>query len=458
MFQDELVEKWVLAYLIRDLKYVIIAQQFVSEDFFAFTNLRRMYRAIMAMYNRHRTVLQYQDLATMLDKTKNVPEHERTAILVLFRELEAMEPDNTRFTVYLDALSDLKIKRGLNSVIEQYRDQLTVAEGPELLQAMGQDLYKLRIDAKQTAVSKGFVFQNVKERLDEYRRKQLHGDIGAIPYGMKRLDELTGGHFPGEVATFFSRMGGGKTRLLHTISYNASLAGKKGLFVTIEMGRHEILRLNDSRLCHLEYGKLKRGTLSPEQEQAWQDLLYMKEQSGDWGPMVIHIPRGCTTASIEEEVNVYEREYGKLDYVVIDYLTLMDSVERDIAREDKFGNIAKELKQMAHVKQVSVVTAVQANRKATEVEDPKMIGTEHMGLSDQIPAHCNTICYLYRTAYDKAQNTLHLNVVKSRDGELDDFVLVADWPMSFIGDKPKEPEPEPVYEGEEGLPDEGQST
>jgi hypothetical protein len=77
---------------------------------------------------------------------------------------------------------------------------------------------------------------------------------------------------------------------------------------------------------------------------------------------------------------------------------------------------------------------MQANRNATEVDDQMQVGLEHIALSDQIPAHINTALYAYRTADDVVNNTIQVNLLKTRDGATDHFVLYTDWDYSYIGD------------------------
>jgi hypothetical protein len=89
---------------------------------------------------------------------------------------------------------------------------------------------------------------------------------------------------------------------------------------------------------------------------------------------------------------------------------------------------------MARIKQVSVLTAIQANRKVTEVQGEE-VGTEHISLSDQVSAHCNNILYLYRTADDILSNTLQVNLVKYRDGGNITFSVHTDWKIAYIGDE-----------------------
>ena len=434
MHYSEEAEKTVLSYLLWDVRYVNISQQVLKEGFFYYKNLQRLYSVIVRIFNRWHTTLSYEMFEEILFKTKTLSEPEKTGFLVLFRELSVMALDDTKFNYWLDTLADLKMKRDAEAFVQHYWDQIETAEGKDLLEAMNEDLHNIRIDTNLLVVNKGFVFENIEERFDEYEKRKLQGDIPGIPFGWGKLDQHTGGHFPGELALIFARMGIGKTRILHSWGYNAVQAGRKAMFITIEMSHKEIARMSDSRLCQLHYSKLKKATLNPEEEEKWRSILNMMNASPNRGIYLIDMPRGCTTSSVEEEVNQYERKFGKLDCVIIDYLMLMDPIEHTANREDKYGNIAKELKQIARLKNISVLTGMQASRKTTEVDDPMQVGLEHIALSDQIPAHVNTALYAYRTADDRLNNLIQVNLLKTRDGATDHFTLYTDWNFSYIGD------------------------
>jgi replicative DNA helicase len=434
MHYSEEAEKTVLSYLLWDVKFTNIAQQILRESFFYYKNLKRMYAAIDRVYKRWHTTMSYDMFEKILNKNQEMTEGEKTGFLVLFQELSAMTLDDTRFNYWLDSLADLKMKRDAANLIDRYKDQVETMDGKEILEGMNLDLHSIRIDSNLLVINKGFVFDNVEERFRDYEQTKLHGEVPGIPYGWTKLDKQTGGHFPGEVGLVFSRMGVGKTRILNTWAYNAAHQGFNTMFITIEMSHKEIARMSDSRVCELYYEKLKKAKLTPEEEEKWKYILQMMSQSQNRGIYLVDMPRGCTTSSVEEEINQYERTIGKLDCVVIDYLMLMDSLDSSARREDKYGDIVKELKQIARLKNVSILTGMQASRKATEVEDPLQVGLEHVALSDQIPAHINMGIYVFRTADDKLNNQIQVNMLKSRDSAQEHFPLYTDWNYSYIGD------------------------
>jgi len=436
LFYNEETEKIVLAYLLKDSKFMSISRHNLSESFFNMKNFKRIFVAAVRVYDNWQIKMDYNIFKEILI-ANNIPPEEETQFLLLFKDIQLMDVDDDKFTYYTDSLKDMKIKRDLSAALSGYTSELIQnGVGATLLLDLTDKINRVKIDTGEIQMRKHFVFdpEFVDERLDRYDKRKLLGDIAGIPFGWKKMDEYTGGHFPGELALVFSRTGGGKTRVLHTLSYNAIQANKRGMFVTIEMADHEIARLYDSRMCRTQYDKMKKGKLSQADEDKWRSILSLMSAKDDKGLFVVDIPRGCTVSMIEDEISLYERRYGKLDFVTVDYLTLLRSTEHVRDSAEKVGELARQLKEMARLKNVSVLTAAQANRKVLEVKGEEA-GTEHISVSDQVAAHCNAIMYLFRTPDDVVSNTIQVNLVKYRDGGNATFGLFADFPRSYIGDE-----------------------
>ena len=434
MFFDEHVERTLVAYIVKDGKYANMSQNVLKPEMFEFPNIRRIYAFCRRASEKWHATVTY-DMFYHALKSQNLSAQDETNYLLLFQELQAMEVEADKFQYYMDMLKDLKIKRDLFSLVNATQQKIGTQDGEETLHGLIRSLNDIKIDVNMLEVKKQFVYENVEERIRAYELRKQQGEVPGIPYGWLPLDQFTGGHFPGELTLVFARTGVGKTRTLANFAFNASGAGYDGLFITIEMSNLEIARLNDARACRLHYEKLKKGHLTPEEEQKWISIITKMEREGERGFYMIDMPRGCTTSAVEEEINLYERQYGKLDVVFVDYLALMHSEGKWKDSSERYGQLSQELKQLARVKNVSVMTAAQANRKATDVEGVE-VGTEHIALSDQVAANCNNVIYLYRTDEDTLKNTLQANLVKYRDGGNKAFMLYTKWENNIISDAP----------------------
>ena len=354
MYYNEEAEKMVLAYLLKNARFIALSRQLLKDDFFYFSNLRRLFGAIIRVYDAWHMTMTVDVLGDLMKKSKFSVEEE-TTFQILFHEIFAIEIEEERFNYYVDILKDLKIKRDISVAISSFTPtNIEGGNGEDLLQDLSERIHRMKVDASLLEVKKNFMFEEtfVQERLADYNHKKKFGDVVGTPFGWKELDEKTGGHSAGHLTLVFSRTGGGKTRALTTFAYNGCVAGRRGMFVTIEMSNLEIARLYDARMGRIKFDELKKGRLTVEEEQKWHDLLNMMSTKDDKGLYVVDMPKGCTVGAIEEEISSYEKHYGKLDFVVVDYLMLMESTERTANMQDRLGSITMQLKQLARVKQV----------------------------------------------------------------------------------------------------------
>lgn len=439
MIENTELEKIVLGYLLADVKYLGVSQQYLNPAFFTAEKYKKLFMLASASYSKWHTVLDYEFFKKKLKNSKLEPEQE-TEFLLLYKELKQAKIDDTKFNFYTDQLKDATIKRGMKTLVDKYSKILQddkIEDAEILTNQLAEDVHKVRLDSNLLQVNKSFVYENVESRIAEYdERKKVIGTPG-IPFGFKVLDELTGGYFKQELITIFARTGQGKTRFMHNMAYNATVAKKKGMFITIEMSAKEICRLYDSRLTKLHYLDIKKGKLDETGEMKWKGLIRMMEnQNLQKGFCVVDIPTGCTVDSVEQEIHEYERRFGKLDFVTIDYLLLMESTKKGLDRTHAVGDIAAQLKKLARKKDVAIITATQANRSAQDVDlKQEDVSDRQIGISDQISHHSNLILYVWHSTKDDIERKIQVKVVKFRDGVGKTFSLYVDWARNFIGDE-----------------------
>jgi replicative DNA helicase len=393
------------------------------------------------VFDKHKALLDREILDKGIEKAKLPPEEE-LKVLSLFEQIKEIEVKDDKFHWYLEQLREMAIRRGIAKLIAKYQEKVKLSDrdGTILFNEFVQDLYKTRLELDMVKIKKGFVYdkESIEERIKMYQTRKEKGDIAGIPSGFKELDSKTGGSFPGELVTVFARTSAGKSRLLHNMSYNATEAGFKAIYVTIEMAGDEINRLYDARLCRQYYDKIKKGKLDPQEEDKWLGIMRMMERAKTHkGFYTIDIPSGCTADILEQEVDEYEKQFGKLDLLTVDYLGLMTTTERAKSKTERMGIASQHLKEMARDRRITVLTAAQANRKAAEAEkENEHIGSEHVGFSDEISANSSMMLYIHSNQKKQSTNQMDLSLIKHRDGPKDSMKLYVDWARNYIGDEP----------------------
>lgn len=435
-FTDFGSESTVLAFALRDEVGLMQAMEIVDEVLFEEPKHKSVWQAICVYSERYQGVLDVDGLELLLTENK-VEEEKKVAFHSLFAQLQDKEVVKPQFLMAVDVLHRLKRKRDLWDVAKRISSQLT---DPSI------DVEKMTADVTSKVMNLGainaVVFREASlretfsQRVEEYRDREANPQkyIG-LPFGIEALDVLTGGAFAQELILFFGRTGVGKTRTLASIAHNIFSIGRNVLYVTVEMPMAQIGRLFDSRHFFISSSGLRHGKLTAEDKlKYFVPSAHMTQQPGDF--YVIDAPQGCSYTSLLPIIRRYKMR-RHLDAIVVDYLDLMHPVDKSESNESlRLGMIARELKTLARLEDVPVITASQAGRSVMEVKHIEDVGTEHVSWSDKIARECDIMVFLRQgEPTDKLEKKLDGMVVKYRDGSNMKISLTADWDKSFVGDE-----------------------
>ena len=147
------------------------------------------------------------------------------------------------------------------------------------------------------------------------------------------------------------------------------------------------------------------------------------------------IPEQCTPKMVEARVRTLMRK-EKIDIVILDYLLLMAPSLPGFkgSREERYTQIALELKQMARSLGIPVVTASQitseAGKKREKTTDEAYDWTD-TSFAKGMTAHADWVLSLKK---EPDANIVNLGITKGRDGTFDGIVpLVADFERMKLG-------------------------
>lgn len=181
--------------------------------------------------------------------------------------------------------------------------------------------------------------------------------------GFPRLDQLTGGIFPGlYVMAAISSLG--KTTFIHQIADQMAAAGKHVLFFSLEMSRLEMVSKSISRkMAQLDYSnaitslKIRRGTTSNLTQRA------AKEYAEAVGDRISIIEGGfdTTVSFIGEYVRRYIEKNNTRPVVIVDYLQIIQGAQKATIREATDFNVV-ELKRMTRALDIPVIVISSVNR------------------------------------------------------------------------------------------------
>jgi len=260
-----------------------------------------------------------------------------------------------------------------------------------------------------------------------------NGLVG-IPSCIPAIDIPLSGFQPGKLIVMAGRPGMGKTALCLSIMLNMGIHVKEAsLFVSLEMGKTELVNRLICNHCDISNEILKHGNL---QDEDWnqlhgniQPLIDSKIYIDDEPNLnLIRLKSKIRQAVLKHEVKV----------VFIDYLQLLDLPGDN--RDQAIGVATRALKQYSKEFNISIVLLAQLSR-ACEIRADKRPILSDLRESGNIEQDADAVGFIYRDSYynrDKPQDSMGNEVevgfsefiwAKVRNGEpgLQE--------MQFIGDK-----------------------
>lgn len=320
----------------------------------------------------------------------------------------------------------------------------------------------------QSNSPEGLIQDDKIEILEEYANKKAKreaGEVQGIGFGIETLDKITGGMQPGELVIVAASSSNGKSSVAAQSAWYASTQqGKNTVFFATETGRAQIRRkliARHSKLEMFEYPEglnlrsLKEGTLTPKEEKIFQLVVDDLTSNPNYGKIHLQqVPRGSTIVSLEHTINRLCRNLG-IDYAVMDYLALLDGVNKQAEERSKYVSTLRDAKMVATSAAdglgIPFLSPWQMNREGRKNADSS--GYYSMSdLSDTSEAEkiADLLISLYR---DESSTGRYAEVVfqilKARDGErANDIIADVDYGTCTFTSKSGLLMPQPTTEAD----------
>jgi len=295
----------------------------------------------------------------------------------------------------------------------------------------------------QVDAPEGFVQDEEQEILNEYeenRERRLSGKLQGVGFGVEALDNITGGMQRGELVIVAASSSNGKSSLAAQSAWHAATQqGKNVIFFATETGRVQIRRKLIARHSKLEMfdlpeglntRDLKEATLTEREEKIFKDVVADLSNNSDYGKIhLAQVPRGSTIASLEHKISRISRNVG-VDFVVMDYLALLDGAQKNMDDRNKQMNTLREAKLVATSAAdglgIPFLSPWQIKREGRK--DADSTGYYDMtDLSDTSEAEkvADLIISIYREKQDIGRYAeANGQILKNRDGERSNQILM----------------------------------
>jgi replicative DNA helicase len=249
-----------------------------------------------------------------------------------------------------------------------------------------------------------------------------NGRIKGMETGLSDFDELLdGGLHRGNLVVIGARPSMGKTALAMTIGLHMSQTYAVG-FLSMEMPHNDVRDrqaaiLSSASISHikrpikgLDYGRIVEGV---ERSKALK--FYVSDKSG------------LNILQVRSKARSLKRRHG-LDVLIVDYIGLMDGLDRKVSRAYQIEEISRGLKGLAKELDIVVICLAQVNRAAAD-KGNNPPGLHELRDSGAIEQDADVVAFIHRQimanpdAGEDYKNYGLLRIAKNRQGRCADVHL-----------------------------------
>lgn len=289
------------------------------------------------------------------------------------------------------------------------------------------------------------------------RASHSNGGLTGITWGLKDINDKTGGIQRRDLCVIGARPSMGKSSVAMAVLIKAAMKGHACGFVSLEMDAEKLAARALSAVTYdspspVEYMDIIKGKVSPEQRWSVEEAAKKLSEV----PLFIEEQAGLTMSDIrirsERLAERAQKAGQRLDVIVIDHLGLIRPSSRySGSRVNEIGEITSSCKALARELDIGVVLLSQLSRNI-ESRDDKRPMLSDLRDSGAIEQDADMIAFLFREAYylerdqsgnfdaqlarserlAQCRNTLEFIIAKQRNGPLATVELFADMGFSAI--------------------------
>jgi len=404
------------AILLDNFAYNQAAEHLKTEDF-SLDSHRRIYTRMVDLAESSRPI----DMITLIEELERHKDLQSVGDVAYVSSLVDGVPDRPSIEHYVKIVRDKALLRGLihaaNSAIARAAEQTDSAE--EVLSDAEAAIFQLW----DKRIGRGFlgVQEIVRESFGSVDALLQRGQrITGLATHYTDLDEMTSGLQRSDLVIIAARPSVGKTAFAMNIAENAAIEDGKvvGVF-SLEMSREALLLRLLCSQARVDAHKMRTGSL-------WQDdtrkVVRAMEQLAH-APIYIDDTPGISLSEMRAKARrLKQKENGKLDLIIVDYLQLMAGGGRRYEnRTQEVSAISRGLKALAKELVVPVIALSQLSRA------PESRGGDHrpqladLRESGSIEQDADLVAFIFREEIYKQddpdlQGRAEIIIAKQRNG------------------------------------------
>ena len=384
------VEEAVLGALLIDNTRLHLVVHKLDANMFYVTAHQHIYTCIKRLYTKDKPV----DLLTVTEELRKDEKLDVVGGAYYIAKLTNRVTSSANIDFHTHIVIQKYMQREIIKIANNGTDKAFKADADpfELLNELGKEL----LDIQMRSVKRGMrstddMLLSTIKKIESYNPEQV---VSGVPTGYTNLDNITLGWQPGDLIILAARPSMGKSALAFGMFKNAALDYQKhGLFASLEMSGEQLLQRAISSESGVEQEKIKKGDLTPE------DWVKINEATNKLSTKHIHImdEPGLTVGRLKAQAVALKLD-GELDFIIVDYLQLLQPDNMKANRDVQIGQISRDLKRLAMELEIPVIALAQLSREVEKRPDKKPMLSD-LRESGNIEQDADLVGFLMRPEY-----------------------------------------------------------
>jgi len=401
--QNTEAEQCLLGCLMLDKEAIVkVVDSIKSEDFYKGGH-QDIYQSMVELYEKSEPI----DIMSVSARLKERNRLEDIGGAAYLSSLINTVPTATHVSNYARMVRQKKILRDLISTSEEIG--LSAFNEAEEVDVLLDRAEKAVFGIGQRSLSQVFlpireILSDTFERLDELAKNA--GKMRGVPTGFTDMDKLLGGLQKSDLVILAARPSMGKTSLALDIARNVAVLENKpvGLF-SLEMSKDQLADRLLASLANINLWNMRNGRLTSD------DYARLQHAMGSLSDAPLYIDDAGSVNILQMRAMARRLQANKgLSLIVIDYLQLMEPMNKFQSAVQQVTENSRALKMLAKELNVPVLVLSQLSR-AVEARVPQIPRLADLRESGAIEQDADVVMMIYRE--DKYnENSLNKNIAK----------------------------------------------
>lgn len=398
-FNSKAVEQYIVGCMIQDEMCSNRCLE-ISNKYFQDVKVREIYEKIVEIVNENKVV----DLAEVAMKGVDTE---------LLNQCFLDAATTTSFEEKFELLKAIYNKNNLISQVASLYNELNEGHFNTT-----QELNERLVDALKVEQPKDNKAKKISEIYDDLQDEyEFFETQKPMLYGINELDKYTHGIYNSELTVIAARPGKGKTALAVQIALNLDDQNLKGVIFSREMGQTQIIRRVIANKLKINSYKLKRLKHMTD-----YDKQNMEKNEDEIRNIDLRIDTTCETVEKIMMMCKYYKNIGELDFIIIDYLQLLETSKKCQSREQEVAYISRQLKLLTLNLKIPVILLSQLNRGPEQRQEKRPVLSD-LRESGAIEQDANNVFMLYQDKHMEEEKKLDIMIVKQREGVTRDITV-----------------------------------